>query len=694
MKKCVKVQIDGTAMEGEVDTGCPILLIGTNTYKKIKDGQVKKPDRPLYGASGHQIDIVGVFQATVSGNGRKGVVSVYIQRQNRDLALIGTSVLDVVVPDWRDGLEINAVSLSFNIIDKIKHDFLSLIDNDFTQPIKNIQVDLTIKPGTVPVAARGRSVPYKIKDRVKAELDRMVVRGILERVENSRWASPIVVVNKPDGGIRICIDPKRTVNPYLEDDLNPVPEIDDILASIGGHEWYAVIDLSGAFQQLAMGKESRELVTIITPFGLFRYKRLPFGIKVAPAVFQSVMEKILKRCRRCRVYIDDIIVYARSAEELYALLIELLEILREYGVKINLKKCQFFSKVIRFLGHIVSSKGIFPDEGKVAEIAAARVPTNLKLLQAFLGLVTCLHKFIPHMATKLRPLYDLTRKGVRFHWDREQEAAFKAVKQELAKGKFLIHFDQHKEAVICCDASDVGIAAVLCHYEDSRLAPVKFKSRTLSSPESRYPVLHRELLAVIFGLEKFYRYVYGHRVVVMTDHQPLVGVVRRGNTLFTAYNRLQRYLIRMSPYDFELVYHPGKFNAIADFPSRFPDLTELQSPADQEEEKMTRQINAVTDSRELDYPRIVEETEKDVQMRLLKESVIKSQPFKGDIRGFSSVRDELELESGLILVNGRVVIPTVLRPAALKMLHAIHVGVVRMKQLARRYVHWPGMNKD
>lgn len=689
----MKVTIGNQLVEAEVDTGCPIVLIGFNTYKsKFNNIKLTKQTETFRDASGNKMDMVGTFMSTIKGNNNSGVVKIYVQAQQRVYALLGGGALNILVPDWQSKFNISNID-SNSFISLIKDKFHNICDSDYSKPITGVIVDLKLKAGACPVLGRSREMPFAIRDRVNQHLELLIAKGVLERVQESRWASPVVIVPKPNGEIRICIDPKRTLNPFLEDNIYPIPRIDNIFAEIGRGKFYAVVDLAGAFQQLELSEGSRELVTITTPLGLFSYKRMPFGIKVAPAIFQSAIDRIIRKFPWCRAYIDDIILSAESAEQLRDRLLQLFATLKEFNVKINLEKCQFFKREIRFLGHRISHEGIFPCQDKVKEILNAVAPSSVKELQTFIGIVTYLCNYIPQFSTVMSPLNYLLRKDIKYKWGPDQQKAFDEIKEELKKGRFLIHFDMDKRPILCTDASDIGIAAVLCHEEDGMYKPVWFASRTLSSAEKNYPILHREFLAVVFGCEKFYKYIYGQKTLVVTDHKPLLGVVRNGNTLFTANNRVQRYLIRMNPYDVELIYRPGIFNALADFPSRNPDVEALPSEEDLQEESFATIINCVTDDKRLNLQRIKEETQKDSLLIKLTDAIKNSKPFSDELKPFSAMKDQLNVASGLITVDGRILIPTTLHSQVLNVLHEVHIGVIRMKRLARRYFYWPNLNK-
>ena len=705
MKKIINLKINEADVKAEVDTGCPIILIGSQLYRQhFKTLRLQPFTRPLFGASGHPLQILGAFSSTIAANKRSGEARIVVQSGIREFPLLGTEGLDIIFPGWEGTFDVSRVVDSINneILEFIKTRFKKVCDQSLSEPIKNFTINLHLRPGAIPVFARSRPIPYGLMDKFSDKIRQMVGEGILVPVKdtaraNSSWASPLVVIRKPNGGIRICIDPKRTLNPHLAEDHYPLPVIEDLLVKVGGRKVYSLIDLTGAFQQLKLTPESSKLVAINTPLGIFEYTRLPFGIKTASAVFQRFMDHILEGLPWASVYIDDVLVTACSEEKMRHQVTQVFEILEKYNVKVNIKKSVFCVTSIKYLGHEISEKGISPSEDKMSEIIQCKIPQNLKELQSYLGLVNYFQKFIPNLSKKLSPMLNLLKSNTPYSWGAPQQSAFEAIKREFSSKKVLIHYNSKKVPVICCDASDLGIAAVLCHeidtgsgYEDT-LAPVMFKSRTLTPAEKNYPILHRELLAVVFAFEKFYKYVLGKHTKLFTDHKPLVPILKAGLSLATVTTRVQRYLLRLNPFDFQVFYLKGKHNALADFPSRFPTHAK-QSELDELEEKNSTTINCLEDQQPIKFSVISDQSRQDKVILELKDAIISGKGFDSlSLQPYKALKESLSIVHDVILYDGRIVIPQVLQQKVVDMLHDQHLGVVRMKQLGRKYFFWPGM---
>lgn len=677
-KHTIKICINNVPTVAEVDTGCPIVLIGAQLYRQhFSNIHLKHLTRNLVDASGNQLGTLGCFKATVATSSRSTPADVVVQATNRH-TLIGTQALDNLFPNWRKPFEVNSIKNDEDVGVNIKNKFKNIVDKNFQTPIKNFIVDLHLKENFVPIFAKARDIPYRLQDTAYRLLDDLVTKGIIAPIKSSEplaWASPIVLVKKQNGTYRLCIDPKHTLNPNLVEDHYPLPTIDDLLVHVGGHKFYSVIDMTGAFQQLKLSAKSSKLVTISTPFGAYEFRRLPFGIKTASAVFQRVIGEILSPFPWAKAYIDDIIVFADSEQEMAQRLDILFLKLSEFNVKINIEKSTFFKQEITYLGNIISKSGIKPSPDRVKDILAAEPPKNVKELQTFLGIAGHLRKFAPRFSPVLSPLFELLKKDVSYQWGVSQNESFEKVKILIEKSGFLIHYNSKKDAIICTDASDDGISAVLCHEIDGELRPIYFKSRKLLSAEKNYPILHRELLAVVYGMEEFYKYIFGKQVILFTDHKPLIPIITKGLNLATVANRVQRYLLRLSIFDIKPYYKPGKFNALADFPSRFPSSFSTPSQADEEEEKFATTINSIEDRQPLNLQKIREHTICDpILSKLIKHRENLDLNKHTELKVFASVLDNLYIGNDLITCDGRIVIPTSLQSRILDILHNDHIG--------------------
>lgn len=327
----------------------------------------------------------------------------------------------------------------------------------------------------------------------------------------------------------------------------------------------------------------------------------------------------------------------------------------------------------------------------MSEILQMEHPKNVKELQSFLGLINYFQKFIPHLSQKLSPVLELLKAGVQYQWTDRQQRAFEQIRDEFRSSKMLIHFESSRQPVICCGASDKGISAVFCHEIDGTLSPVMFKSRTLTPAEMNYPILQHELLAVVFGFEKFYKYVLGKFIKLLTDHKPLIPILKAGLNLATVTTRVQRYLLRLNPFDFQVFYVQGRMNALADFPSRFP-RDGIRSREDEVEGESSTTVNCVVDQQKLNFSVVEEHCHQDKLNAELRDVLFHGKRFDQlQLKPFSAVKDSLTIRGDVILYDGRIVVPQSLQAQVIEMLHEQHLGIVRMKQLARRYFFWPGL---
>ena len=277
---------------------------------------------------------------------------------------------------------------------------------------------------------KARPVPYSLKDKVAKELDRLEREGIITPVASSEWATPIVIVPKKDGSIWICGDFRITVNKAIKVEMYPLPKVEDILAAIGGSTIFSKIDLLQAYLQMELDEGARELCTINTHKGLYRYNRLPFGVSSAPAIWQRAMEQVLQGVPKTQCLLDDIIVAGAIEEEHFRIIAEVLGKLDQHGMTVNKAKCA--KPQIGFCGHLIDADGLHKSQEKIKAVSDAPTPQNVSQLRAFLGLVNYYNRFLPNLSSVLAPLHQLLHKQTRWNWTGDCSMAFKKVKSLIA----------------------------------------------------------------------------------------------------------------------------------------------------------------------------------------------------------------------------------------------------------------------
>jgi len=555
-------------------------------------------------------------------------------------------------------------------------------------------VSLNVQPDAKPTFARARTVPVRMREEVRSELQRLVNLGKISKVYSSEWASPTVNVMKSDGSVRICGDFSATVNKYLDPVHTPLPTIDEVIARVGTATVFSKIDLVNAFLQLPLNEESKVYTTINTLDGLYRYNYLPFGLTASPGIFQAFMNKLLNNIESVIVYQDDLLIMSPNREEHRNTLGKVLNILRKAGIKLNVSKSSFFTDEVQYLGHVFSSEGVHPNPEKVRAVHDAPSPENLKQLQAFLGLCNYYSRFIPGFSDVLSPLYYLLGKNVKFKWGPSQEESFQSVKKLLTSNKFLKMFNPKLETMLETDSSGYGIAAVLMQKHNNEWFPVQYSSRTLNVHEKGYSNIEREGLSVVFGVEKFKHFLLGGQFTIKNDQQPLRKLLGCHSEIPTNCSaRIQRWALRMSLFDYVFEYSKGINNVHSDCFSRLP-LPDIDHECEPYE-----LIFAIDTLEELplNCGDIKKHTTLDPALSQLMSCIKYGWPIGNNDVKLSqykhAVRD-MTLMKGCILYNNRVVVPEQLRNRVLLQFHEGHPGICAMKSLARSLIWYPGLDND
>ncbi|XP_048482923.1 uncharacterized protein K02A2.6-like isoform X1 [Plutella xylostella] len=522
----------------------------------------------------------------------------------------------------------------------------------------------------------------------------MLRDGVIEPVDCSEWASPLVAVNRADGALRICADYKATLNPALLVDRYPLPKIDDVIVRMSGSMYFSKIDLSQAYNQVELD-ETKFYTVINTHRGLFRYNRLVYGLASSAGIFQRIMCNLLQGIPNVEIFLDDVIIGGRTKEEHLSALETVFQRLHQSGFKLKRSKCVFLVEEIKYLGYVLSRFGVRTDPEKVEAITKIPRPNNVSEVRSFLGLVNFYAKFVRNMSAKLVPLYELLKKGKQWVWSAECENAFNEIKMLLSGAEVLAHYDPHKQLIVTCDASARGVGGVLSQPgPDGRERPVAYASRTLTDAEKNYSQIHREALAIIFCMGKFHQYIYGRRFVLRTDHKPLVSIFGPNTGIpAMAASRMQRWAIILSAYSYDIEYVRTNDNG-ADGLSRLPvKLSEKRTNTVPEQ----TYFHFVQDALLLNHNEIRCLTRRDSILSKVIEYIRNGWPDTCESRNlqpYYNRRTELYEELGTVMWGHRVVIPELCKARVLGMLHEPHMGIVKSKALARSYVWWAGVDED
>ncbi len=688
-KIIANVKLNGVLVKMEVDSGAVCSIIKRETWKKIRGNNIKlqKASLNLQTWTQQKIDILG-----------ETVIKVQYKTICKNLKVIvsASGGCDLLGRNWFKELGISVQGVcsiekpqeheSYHILlKKYSTVFQETLGMFRGEPIK-----LELNENASPVFLKSRQVPFALKPAVENELNKLINQGILEPTDYSEWATPLVTVRKSDGKLRLCGDYRSTVNPALKNNFYPLPTITEMLTLLTPATVFSTLDLSQAYQQIRVDKEASEILTINTHKGLFKVKRLPFGISIAPGLFQRIMDSLLASISGTKVYLDDIIVFGRNQEEHNDILERVLDKLRDAGLTLKKEKCKIGLKELKFLGYIIGEKGVRPSEHRVKAIKAPR-PNNKEELQSFLGLVNYYNRFLKNKSNVVEPLHRLLDKKP-WQWTKVHEAAFNNLKELMSSDLVLAHYDETKELILNCDASPYGIGVVLAQKENNMEKPIAYWSRTLGKCERNYAQIDKAL-AIVEGVKHFHQYVAGRKFYITTDHRPLLGLLSLKKPIPTILSpRMLRWCLTLSAYNYTLHYKKGKENSNADCLSRLP-------LSDNKDEKVPPGDILLLESnnRPLSVEEICKETSKDVILSKVRYWTWHQWPnteLSEEFKPYQRKKTEISVHKDCLLWGNRVIAPEVTRKTFLSLLHANHPGIVAMKSCARSYVWWPNIDKD
>lgn len=414
--------------------------------------------------------------------------------------------------------------------------------------------------------------PYRLscseREKVKRIIDDLCTNGIIRESE-SEYASPIIVVPKKNGELRLCVD-YRALNKKTYKDKYPMPLIEDQVDSLSGQKYFTTLDLASGYHQIPIAENSKHLTAFVTQDGHYEYNRMPFGLCNAPAVFQRLIHKVLstKKIPGVLAYMDDIIIASKTTAEGLENLRNVLDALREAGLTLNLSKCHFFCTTIEYLGYEISSLGVKPGQKKVDAVASFKKPDNVHEVRQFIGLASFFRRFVPGFASIARPLTSLTKANEKWIWGDAQEKAFHTIKKILISRPVLTIYNPDYLTDLHTDASQIGIGGILMQRPDEKspLRAVAYFSRQTTSGERHFHSYELETLAVVASLNRFRNYLLGIEFKVVTD----CNAVRQTWTKRDLVPRIARWWLQAQEFNFSIEYRPGTQMNHVDALSRNP----------------------------------------------------------------------------------------------------------------------------
>ena len=411
--------------------------------------------------------------------------------------------------------------------------------------------------------------PYRVNpikaEHLQKEIQYMLENDIIEP-SNSAWSSPCVLVPKHDGSYRFCTD-FRKVNAVTKTDSYPIPRIDDCIDKLGQSKFVTKFDLLKGYWQVPLTERAKDISTFVTPFGIYRYKVMPFGMKNSASTFQRLVNNVISGLEGCDGYIDDVAIYSDTWEQHVKQIRAFFDRLTTAKLTVNLSKCEFACATVDFLGHTVGQGKVKPVRAKVTAISDFPTPQSKKELMRFLGMAGYYRKFCKNFSILAEPLTALLQKNTKFVWSEKCNSAFEKIKAILLSSPVLSAPDFEKQFELYVDASDVGAGGVLMQKDSENVEhPVCYFSKKFNKHQRNYSTIEKECLALILALNHFdvYLNVTMYPVQVFTDHNPLTFI----NRMKDKNQRVLRWSLILQEYNLDIKHVKGKENVIADALSR------------------------------------------------------------------------------------------------------------------------------
>lgn len=688
---CKEVLINGCKLKLKLDSGADVNILPYHILKQcnIPYNTLRKCNIHLQAYGGFKIIPVGSVTVEVETGSKISLVDFIVVQNQTATPILGLQAC----------LDLNLIK-RLDSIGKSRSEETSknLIFKQYKSTFEGLGCfpdvcSLKLKPDAKPSICAARRIPIKIKEKFHEKLKLLESEGIITKVEEPvDWVNSVVIVEKPNGSLRICLDPIH-LNKYIVKEPYTIPTIKDLAPNLSHKKIFTVLDIKDAFYHISLDESSSKMCSFSTPFGTYRFLRAPFGLSCLPELFQRLVSKYFGDIKGVSLYFDDLCISSNSKEENDEILKQVLERAKEFNIKFNFNKFQYCIPEVKYVGVIFNEQGMLPDPEKVQAVKNLKNPNNKQELQRALGMINYLRDFIPNMSQLVSPLRELLKKQVEWTWTDTHSESFRKLKTEICSPRVLASFDPASPVEIQCDASKDTLG--FCLLQKGR--PVHFGSRSMTATEESYAQVEKELLAICFATNKLHNYIYGHNcVTVYTDHMPLVSIMSKPIDKVLN-NRLKRLRLKLINYQFKIKYLPGKFMFIADLMSRTGIKTEAV-----EDETMKDYIHCLsTNDVKISEPKLKEFQEKSLNDDCIKavnlylhEGWPDIRTLYGEVKHMYKLKNELQTNNGLLYYGTRLVVPQTLRRLVLNILHETHLGGSKINSIVDQFYYWPGIYSD
>lgn len=680
------MSVGGAEVNFKLDTGADISCLPLSYVKKINcEKNIKKSVNELYAYNNIRIKTFGQIDLVCTDT-----------NSNCDNLI----TFEIVDNQFQPLLGIDAC-IKMKLINRL--DILNIKLNDTEKFVQeNIYVfeglgkipgecRILLKENSVPNLKYKKRIPDSLHGKLKEQLELMEAENVIAKVDYpTEWVNNLQIVEKPNGSIRLCLDP-IPLNKCIRREHFLIPTAEEIISRLSNKTVFTVLDLKSGFWQLELDRSSSDLTTFMTPFGRYRWNRVPFGICSAPEMFMEKMVRVFGDIENVEIYFDDLFINGKDQQEHDKALRIVLKRARDNNIKFNKEKVQYCQNEVKFMGQIIREGEVSPDSKYIEAIRDIPQPKNKSEVMRLLGMFKFLARFIPNLTHKTAHLRDLTRLDSEWQWTENHQQELHELKSIIIQTPVLKIFDPAIPLVIQTDASKDGLGCVL--MQDGQ--PIAYASRSLTVSEKKWAQIEKELLAIVFSCEKFHHFIYGRNVTIQSDHKPLEDLIKKELDEVTV--RLQRmFLILLKYPGIDIKYTPGKFLFIADCLSRA-----YLGDTGNENEELKYVIHTLRNKicfSEDNYNSYVTATKLDSELTEIARLLEKGWPIykylSENEKKYNRIKSEIKFESGLLFHNDKLIVPKSLRSELLSKLHGPHLGVEKTLARARQLFYWPGISND